>query len=49
MPVLATKLFVPPQRHNEVRLELQSSTNSFAFYVDTTSQLPRIRCQRLAE
>ena len=41
--------FVPPQRHNEVRLELQSSTNSFAFYVDTTSQLPRIRCQRLAE
>ena len=41
--------FVPPQRLSEVRLELQSSASSFAFYVDTTSQLPRIRYQRLAE
>jgi hypothetical protein len=41
--------FVPPQRRAEVRFELQSSGNAFAFYVDTTSQVPRIRCQRLAE
>ena len=41
--------FVPPQRRTEVRFELQSSSNAFAFYVDTTSQAPRIRCQRLEE
>lgn len=41
--------FVPPQRRHEVRIELQSSSSSFAFYVDTISQLPRIRCQRLVE
>ena len=41
--------FVPPQRRTEVRFELQSSSNAFAFYVDTTSQVPRIRCQRLEE
>ena len=39
--------FVPPQRRQEVRFELQSASNGFAFYVDTTSQQPRIRCQRL--
>lgn len=41
--------FVPPQRRTEVRFELQSSGSGFAFYVDTTSQLPRIRYQRLEE
>ena len=41
--------FVPPQHRSEVRFELQSSGNAFAFYVDTTSLAPRIRCQRLAE
>ena len=41
--------FVPPQRRSEVRFELQSSGSAFAFYVDTTSQVPRIRYQRLEE
>ncbi|GAA4047577.1 hypothetical protein GCM10022409_37320 [Hymenobacter glaciei] len=41
--------FVRPQRSREVRFELQSSATSFAFYVDTTSQLPHIRYERLAE
>lgn len=41
--------FVPPQRSTEVHFELQSSGTSFAFYVDTTSQLPRIRYQRLQD
>ncbi|MDQ2794302.1 MAG: hypothetical protein M3Y12_09895 [Bacteroidota bacterium] len=41
--------FAPPQRRSEVRIELQSSATSFAFYVDTTSQIPRIRYQRLAD
>ena len=41
--------FVPPQRRTEVRFELQSSSRAFAFYVDTTSQVPHIRCQRLEE
>ena len=41
--------FVPPQRRTEVRLELQSAGSGFAFYVDTTSQVPRIRYQRLEE
>ena len=45
----AMSRFVPPQRRTEVRFELQSSSNAFAFYVDTTSQVPRIRCQRLEE
>lgn len=41
--------FVPPQHRSEVRFELQSSGNAFAFYVDTTSLTPRIRYQRLEE
>ena len=41
--------FVPPQRRAEVRFELQSSGSGFAFYVDTTSLLPRIRYHRLEE
>jgi hypothetical protein len=41
--------FVPPQHRHEVRLELQSAGSGFAFYIDTTSQLPRIRYQRLEE
>lgn len=41
--------FVPPQRRHEVRLELQSAGSGFAFYIDTTSQPPRIRYQRLEE
>ena len=41
--------FVPPQRRREVRLELQSASRGFAFYIDTTSQLPRIRYQQLEE
>ena len=39
--------YTPPQKPTEVRFELQSSGNGFAFYVDTTSQTPRIRYQRL--
>ena len=45
----AMRHFVPPQRRNEVRFELQSAGSGFAFYVDTTSLLPRIRYQRLDE
>ena len=41
--------YVPPQRLSEVRFELQSAGSGFAFYVDTTSQQPRIRCQRLED
>ena len=41
--------YVPPQRRSEVRFELQSAGSGFAFYVDTTSQLPRIRYQRLED
>ena len=49
VPFAAMPRFVPPQRRTEVRFELQSSGSGFAFYVDTTSLLPRIRCQRLEE
>ncbi len=41
--------YVAPQRRHEVRFELQSAGSGFAFYVDTTSQLPRIRYQRLED
>ena len=41
--------FVPPQRRHEARVELQSAGSGFAFYIDTTSQVPRIRYQRLEE
>ena len=43
----AMKPYTPPQKPTEVRFELQSSGSGFAFYVDTTSQVPRIRYQRL--
>ena len=39
--------YTPPQKPAEVRFELQSGGGGFAFYVDTTSQAPRIRYQRL--
>ncbi len=41
--------FTPPKRLAEVRVEVHSAQNSFAFYVDTSSVQPRIRYQRLAE
>ena len=41
--------YVAPQRRSEVRFELQSAGSGFAFYVDTTSQQPRIRYQRLED
>ena len=39
--------YTPPQKPSEVRFELQSAGMGFAFYVDTTSRVPRIRYQRL--
>ncbi|GAA3967968.1 hypothetical protein [Hymenobacter antarcticus] len=39
--------YAPPQKPAEVRFEMQSSSTGFAFYVDTTTQTPRIRYRRL--
>jgi hypothetical protein len=39
--------YAPPRKPAEVRFELQGVGSSFAFYVDTTSRVPRIRYQRL--
>ena len=39
--------YTPPRKPAEVRFELQGSGTGFAFYVDTTSLMPRIRYQRL--
>ena len=41
--------YTPPQKPAEVRFELQGSGTGFAFYVDTTSRVPRIRYQRFEE
>jgi len=41
--------FTPPKRLAEVRVEVHSAENSFAFYIDTSSVQPRIRYQRLVE
>jgi hypothetical protein len=46
---VAMPRFAPPKRLAEVRIEVHSAENSFAFYVDTSSVQPRIRYQRLAE
>ncbi len=45
----AMHLFAPPQKPAEVRFEIHSQETDFAFYVDTTSAVPRIRYQRIAD
>ncbi|WP_210519376.1 hypothetical protein [Hymenobacter terricola] len=47
MRFAAMPRFIPPQKPVEVRFEVQSEGNAFAFYVDTVSVAPRIRYQRL--
>jgi hypothetical protein len=49
MRFAAMPRFMPPKRLAEVRVEVHSAENSFAFYIDTSSVQPRIRYQRLVE
>lgn len=41
--------FTPPKRLVEARFELHGAEKSFAFYVDTVSVRPQIRCERIEE